>query len=151
LGDVSAILLLMVKNNDVSSSEIYNNEQIKTKNIKTWLHYQEENKMVDNTINRVHMLINRICDELAEFLINKNTAYGNSALNPQRIFSNFNSLEQIRIRIDDKLSRIKNLTSNPHINKGDETLDQTKKDLIGYLILEQVAEIMNKTDEYCNK
>lgn len=38
-------------------------------------------------------------------LLAKNAAYGNSALEPVRIFSKADPTEQIRVRIDDKLSR----------------------------------------------
>ena len=64
-------------------------------------------------------------------LIDKNISYGNSALEPSRIFSTADSVEQLKVRIDDKLNRIKN-------NKGfagDNDID----DLIGYLILYKIA------------
>lgn len=64
--------------------------------------------------------------EIAKFLIFKNTKYGNSALEPLRTFSKLNSEEQLLIRMDDKLSRIKN-TKEP--SKNDVI------DLIGYLHL----------------
>jgi hypothetical protein len=46
------------------------------------------------------------CDFIAGFLIEKNRQYGNSVLEPVRIFSKAAPLEQINVRIDDKLSRI---------------------------------------------
>lgn len=66
--------------------------------------------------------------ELTTTLINKNEMYGNSVGNPIRVFSNSDALEQIRVRIDDKLSRImrgKNLTDQ----------EDTISDLIGYLVI----------------
>ena len=71
------------------------------------------------------------CLEIAHMLIDKNISYGNSALEPARIFSTAGSTEQLKVRIDDKLNRIKN-------NKGfagDNDID----DLIGYLILLKIA------------
>lgn len=73
--------------------------------------------------------IKEVCDELKEFLLKKNKAYGNSASEPMRIFSKVDSIEQINVRIDDKLSRIA---------KGNEfDGDDTELDLIGYLILKR--------------
>ena len=71
------------------------------------------------------------CEALTELLLAKNKAYGDSALNPIRIFSTANPQEQLRIRIDDKLSRIARGSEFP----GDDTL----LDLAGYLILLSVA------------
>lgn len=69
------------------------------------------------------------CDELKSFLLDKNKSYGNSAADPVRIFSASDPLEQINVRIDDKLSRIAN---------GNEfDGDDTELDLIGYLILKR--------------
>jgi len=71
------------------------------------------------------------CLDIAEMLIKKNISYGNSALDPVRIFSKADPKEQLMVRLDDKLSRIKNQESFP----GDNDID----DLIGYLILLKVA------------
>ena len=70
-----------------------------------------------------------ICDEIKEMLISKNEKYGDSALQPCRIFSRSSSSEQLMVRIDDKLNRIM---------KGDGILmddEDVINDLIGYLIL----------------
>jgi hypothetical protein len=66
-----------------------------------------------------------------ELLIEKNRKYGNSALSPMRIFSRADPIEAINVRMDDKLSRIKNRQS-------DEDEDP-ERDLLGYLVLKQVA------------
>jgi hypothetical protein len=71
------------------------------------------------------------CFDLAEMLVEKNKSYGDSALNPVRIFSKANSMEQIAIRVDDKLSRL----TKGHEFLGDNDLD----DLIGYLVLLKIA------------
>lgn len=69
----------------------------------------------------------RVTNGIAELLISKNQKYGNAALEPKRIFSRADSTEQIKVRIDDKLSRI----SNQNINEDEDVI----QDLIGYLVL----------------
>lgn len=76
-----------------------------------------------------------MCDEIKELLLDKNRKYGDSAINPARIFSKADATEQLKVRIDDKLNRLKNLQE-------DETED-TITDLIGYLILLKIK--MKKT------
>jgi hypothetical protein len=73
------------------------------------------------------------CASIAALLINKNRQYGNSALNPLRVFSRAPTVEQILVRIDDKLSRIR--TRSNGLDTGD-----TVQDLIGYLVLLRLAE-----------
>lgn len=74
--------------------------------------------------------IGRQCEAIFQLLIEKNRKYGNSALDPLRVFSRASTEEQIRVRIDDKLSRIRSRQS-------DDSQD-TELDLIGYLILLRV-------------
>jgi hypothetical protein len=71
------------------------------------------------------------CHEIAQMLIEKNISYGNSALDPARIFSTADSTEQLKVRIDDKLNRVKNNQGYA----GDNDID----DLIGYLILYKIV------------
>jgi hypothetical protein len=71
------------------------------------------------------------CLEIAEMLIKKNISYGDSALSPIRIFSQADNQEQIKIRIDDKINRIKNGSGFA----GDNDID----DMVGYLILLKIA------------
>ena len=75
------------------------------------------------------------CHEIAHMLIKKNIAYGNSALDPVRIFSKADPKEQLYVRIDDKLSRLMKGTDYP----GDNDID----DLIGYLVLLKIAKGQN--------
>ena len=79
------------------------------------------------------------CDELKALLLEKNRKYGNSALEPARIFSKASAEEQILVRIDDKLNRIKN-------RQNDEDEDVIM-DLAGYLILLMVAREGAKTND----
>ena len=71
--------------------------------------------------------VKNLANGIADMLIEKNKSYGNSALDPVRIFSKADSLEQICVRIDDKLSRIKNGCNFAN--------EDTINDLIGYLFL----------------
>ncbi len=76
-------------------------------------------------------VIREVCDEIKAFLLEKNRAYGNSAAEPVRIFSKVDALEQINVRIDDKLSRLA---------RGKEYQgDDTELDLVGYLILKRAV------------
>lgn len=82
-------------------------------------------------ITKAHQEILSVCNDVANMLIEKNKSYGNSALDPIRIFSNSDNVEQLKVRIDDKLSRFANHGGYP----GDNDID----DLIGYLVLLKVA------------
>lgn len=70
------------------------------------------------------------CLNLAEVLIEKNVAYGNSALEPVRIFSKASATEQLLVRIDDKLSRLA---------RGSAAGEDVTLDLMGYLVLLRIA------------
>jgi len=76
--------------------------------------------------------IKQKCKELEELLLHKNERYGNSALEPLNVFSSANAVTGIKVRIDDKLKRIKNA------GLVDATED-TLQDLAGYLILLMIA------------
>ena len=52
--------------------------------------------------------ISQVCDNMREFLLEKNRRYGDSALNPLNVFSKLDAEEGMRVRLDDKLKRIKN-------------------------------------------
>jgi len=75
------------------------------------------------------------CELIRDILTEKNRKYGNSALQPCRVFSKAGTIEQINVRIDDKLSRI--MSAQP-----DDTED-AELDLIGYLILKRVHRRLN--------
>lgn len=70
---------------------------------------------------------------LHSMLLAKNRAYGNSALEPLRIFSQANPVEQLLVRIDDKLSRLA---------RGVALDEDVEQDLLGYLILLRIARKM---------
>ena len=77
--------------------------------------------------------IAQVCDEVKTLLLEKNAKYGDSALNPSRIFSKASTVEQLLVRIDDKLNRIQ---KGAGLLASDEDVVQ---DLIGYLILLKIA------------
>lgn len=70
-----------------------------------------------------------VCVDLAALLLKKNKAYGNSALEPVRIFSKAAPDEQIKVRMDDKMSRIM---------RGEAAGEDAFTDLVGYWVLHQV-------------
>ena len=77
--------------------------------------------------------IARVCDKVKNLLLEKNMKYGDSALNPIRIMSQASNIEQILVRIDDKLNRLK---------QGNNLLfddEDVIMDLIGYYVLLKVA------------
>lgn len=81
--------------------------------------------------------IRRECEQLAEFLVGKNEAYGDSILDPLRIFSkNSDPRVALLARIDDKLSRLARGKDYP----GDDDV----RDLTGYLVMLRVLEKQEK-------
>ena len=77
--------------------------------------------------------IERTCEDIKDMLLAKNKSYGDSAIKPERIFSSGSSIEQLLVRIDDKLSRIK------RVGLDKVTSEDTIRDLIGYLVLLDIA------------
>ena len=74
----------------------------------------------------------QVAGEVVDLLLEKNEAYGDSALNPAGIFAKGSAVENLSARIDDKLMRIK-------MRGIDDNTEDTVQDLIGYLILLKVA------------
>ena len=93
--------------------------------------------MDNQEMSQTAVLIAKICDDIRDLLLKKNQAYGNSALEPIRVFSKANSCEQILVRIDDKLNRIK---QGVNFLEDEDVL----QDLIGYLILLKVWKKLNE-------
>lgn len=95
------------------------------------------------TDEQIQKMIKEEFDNLRDFVLEKNKKYGQAVFSPRRIFSKADNIEQIKVRIDDKLSRL--------INQGYENASDTCADLAGYLILLRVAEnirgIESKTSE----
>lgn len=70
--------------------------------------------------------VDSVLREIKDMLIAKNAAYGDAALNPIRIFSKSDTLEQLKVRIDDKLSRLA---------RGSNAGEDVIFDLLGYLVM----------------
>lgn len=81
--------------------------------------------------------LDEVLNEVRSMLVAKNEAYGDSALNPVRIFSKATPIEQLKVRIDDKLSRLA---------RGDSAGEDVIHDLIGYLIIYRIQQ--NRLNPY---
>jgi len=90
------------------------------------------NKIVRETISLK-------CKKLEKLLLEKNKAYGSSALFPLGVFSKGDAVESLCARMDDKLMRIKNSGIN-------DTTEDTLSDLAGYIILLQIALDVKEND-----
>lgn len=66
-------------------------------------------------------------EEIVALLLEKNRKYGDSALEPVRVFSRVSPVEQLKVRIDDKLSRLLSAQTDDD--------EDVYVDLIGYLFL----------------
>jgi hypothetical protein len=90
--------------------------------------------------------ISLVCNQIKELLLEKNRRYGDSALDPSRIFSKADAIEQLLVRIDDKLNRIQ---KGAGLLATDEDIIQ---DLIGYLVLLKIAIARNNVFEpHCDE
>jgi len=81
--------------------------------------------------------ISEECDALKVMLIEKSKAYGSSWRDPLRVFSRADPVEQLRVRIDDKLSRLM---------RGSAAGEDVVLDLLGYLVLLRIATRKIKLD-----
>ena len=76
-------------------------------------------------ITTTQQKITEITEAMRDLLLYKNQKYGDSALNPKRIFYKGDAVSSILIRLDDKLGRIMaNADETPRIND--------VADIIGY-------------------
>ena len=85
----------------------------------------------NNLTTPTQLKIIQMLDRIESLLIEKNRKYGDSALTPTRVFSQASTIEQLKVRIDDKLSRIR---SNQYDEDEDVIID-----LIGYLVLYMIS------------
>lgn len=72
--------------------------------------------------------LNKVLAEIRDLLVFKNQKYGDSALRPLNCFSKLSPEEGINLRIDDKLKRIQNQSTD----------EDAELDLVGYLILKRI-------------
>lgn len=86
--------------------------------------------------------LDELVNNLSTLLKTKNQRYGNSALEPMRVFGKGDGYMQICSRIDDKLSRVRvSQEQGQDIRKNDIT------DLVGYLLLLMLYKGWTKLDE----
>ena len=84
----------------------------------------EESKAVPQTMRRIA----EISEAMKNLLLYKNEKYGDSAINPKKIFYKGDSTNSILIRLDDKLGRVMaNTEEKPRVND--------VCDIIGYCTL----------------
>lgn len=88
--------------------------------------------VVADSVTEFQVALSDELSELYDMLSEKNARYGNSAMEPVRIFSKANPVEQLKVRIDDKLSRI--VSSDLETDGEDVVMD-----LIGYLLIYRMA------------
>lgn len=79
-----------------------------------------------NGMTKSQLKIIEVCDSMKDLLLYKNEKYGDSALHPNNIFYKGDSTNSIKIRLDDKIGRIKNCK---------DTRVNDVADLIGYCVL----------------
>ena len=94
-------------------------------------------KMSDTQMKLIDVL-----DGMKDLLLYKNKKYGDSAINPKKIFYKGDSTNSILIRLDDKIGRV---MSNPD----DKPRVNDVADIIGYCTLLLVS--MNVTSEDLKK
>ena len=98
------------------------NKRIK-KEKKTYFNfYLEEKRMLTESQKKIA----EICDGMKDLLLYKNQKYGDSALNPKNIFYKGDATNSIKIRLDDKIGRVRNC---------EETRVNDVCDIIGYCVL----------------
>ena len=85
-------------------------------------------------LTEVQQLIISECEFISRHLLMKNQAYGNSFADPVRIFAKSAPMEQLNVRIDDKIKRL----LNQDVSSKRRVREDTVLDLIGYLILKRV-------------
>jgi hypothetical protein len=91
---------------------------------------KKETPSLSPSTNSTADQIRLICANITTMLLEKNRKYGDSALDPVKIFHKGDAGDALRVRIDDKLSRI----NNQQEDEDEDVID----DLIGYLILYKV-------------
>lgn len=93
----------------------------------------------ENTMTDTQQKIVEVMEAMKNLLLYKNKKYGDSALNPKKIFYKGDSMNSILIRLDDKLGRvISNMEDKPRVND--------VADIIGYSALLLISMGVTKED-----
>ena len=93
--------------------------------------------LFSETLTGSQKKIVEVCDSMKDLLLYKNQKYGDSALNPNNIFYKGDSTNSIKIRLDDKIGRIKNC---------EEIRVNDVCDIIGYCTLLLVSMDVSKNE-----
>lgn len=93
-------------------------------------------KIEDIDLDLFNTYVNDRLKKLVDHVIEKNRKYGNSALNPIRVMSTLSTVEQLYIRLDDKLNRL--------MNRQDDEDEDIPFDIAGYFILIYIYYLTNK-------
>lgn len=91
------------------------------------------NSIVSDNNAQFESELDEVLGSISNLLKEKNRKYGDAVLNPKRVFSRADIMEQINVRIDDKISRI--------MNRQDDDTEDAEWDLLGYLIIKQIAKL----------
>ena len=127
VGTVTAKLYSLRKAGDIDGRTKKTNKKASKKTVAKKAAKEEVVEL--GPLDETAAAITSTVDELSTFLLNKNKQYGDSALQPIRIFSKASVDEQIKVRIDDKLNRL--IQGNESIESDEDVI----MDLIGYLVL----------------
>lgn len=76
--------------------------------------------------------LDSVLGRIKELLMAKNAAYGDAALNPLRFHSSASPVEQLNVRMDDKLSRMA---------RGGKSDEDEPLDYVGYWVLREIAKL----------
>ena len=127
--------------NSFSSSSLDDKEKIAIIIIKMMIlkKKKKENNWAADDFESIIDLYNDKVEKILNHLLDKNRKYGNSALNPVRIISSENTVEQLYIRIDDKLNRV--------LNRQNDEDEDLPFDIAGYFILVLIYYKLSKIDK----
>lgn len=78
-----------------------------------------------------------VTSAMQKLLLEKNKRYGDAAVNPSKTFSKLDGANSIKIRLDDKLNRVRNSS---------EVRPNDVADIIGYCTLLLIAEGVTEQD-----
>lgn len=81
--------------------------------------------------------LDAVLGRIKELLLAKNKAYGDAALNPLRFHSSASPVEQLNVRMDDKLSRMA---------RGGKSDEDEPLDYVGYWVLREIAKLREAGD-----
>ncbi len=95
------------------------------------------------TVEEMAEKIQAMCERISRMLQEKNSSYASSVFFPSNILSPLSAIDAIRVRIDDKLTRMK----NGHAYKCENDI----LDVIGYFICELVVRDMETPIKSCEK